>query len=110
MRTAVILVASLGAVVALSGCGKHHLQTCKQSNKDYVGAKELPPLKAPPGLEAPNTRNALKVPPLSTPERVRARGEPCLDVPPPYSSSKTVPAAPPAPAAPAAKPREVPTQ
>ena len=33
----------------------------------------MPPLKAPAELEAPDTRNALKVPPLDTPERVRGQ-------------------------------------
>jgi uncharacterized lipoprotein len=98
----VVLVASICAVSALSGCGKR-LQTCKQDNKDYVGAQETPPLKAPPGLEAPNTRNSLKIPPLNSPERVRGRDEPCLDAPPPFSTPKATPAAPaaaPAPSAP----------
>jgi uncharacterized lipoprotein len=97
------------ATSAISGCGKR-VVTCKQDNRDYVGAQEVPPLKAPPGLEAPNTRNALKVPPLNTPERVRGRDEPCLDAPPPYSTAKPVPAAPPPPQAPPGPPREVPTQ
>ena len=101
MRSTSLIAASLLAVSVLSGCGKHAV-TCKQSNKDYVGAQEVPPLKAPPGLEAPNTRNALKVPPLNTPERVRGRDEPCLDVPPPYSTPK---GAAPAPAAEAPKPQ-----
>jgi uncharacterized lipoprotein len=102
----VILLAGL-AVLSLSACGKR-LVTCKQDNKDYVGAKEMPPLKAPEGLEAPDTRNALKVPPLNTPERVRGRNEPCLDAPPPFATAKSTAPAPPPPAAPA-KPREVPT-
>jgi uncharacterized lipoprotein len=97
MRNAAVFCATLIAMSALSGCGKR-LVTCRQDNKDYVGAPEMPPLKAPPGLEAPNTRNALKVPPLSTPERVRGRDEPCLDAPPPYSTPKASPA----PAAPTA--------
>ena len=46
----------------------------------------MPPLQAPPGLDAPDTRNALKVPPLNTPERVRGKDEPCLDAPPPFAS------------------------
>ena len=62
------------------GC-KSRGTTCKQDNKDYVGAQELPPLKAPPGLDPPDTRNALKVPPLDTPERPRGKNEACLDVP-----------------------------
>jgi len=102
MRSAVIVVASLLAVAGLSGCGKR-LQTCKQDNKDYAGAKEMPPLKAPAGLEAPDTRNSLRVPALNTPERPRGRDEPCLDAPPPFTSAKTVPAGaaetPPAPKA-----------
>jgi uncharacterized lipoprotein len=105
---AVILISGLAAG-SLSGCGKH-LASCKQDDKDYVGAKEMPPLKAPDGLETPDTRNALKVPPLNTPERTRARDEPCLDAPPPFSTEKAAPAGPAAPAAPPAKPREVPTE
>jgi uncharacterized lipoprotein len=99
MRIALILVASLAAL-SLSGCGKR-LVTCKQDNKDYVGAREMPPVKAPSGLEPPDTRNALKIPALNTPERVRGRDEPCLDAPPPFTNPKG-PAAVPAPAAPAA--------
>jgi uncharacterized lipoprotein len=98
MRNAVVFFTALVAVSALSGCGKR-LVACKQDNKDYVGAPEMPPLKAPPGLQAPNTRNALKVPPLNTPERVRGRDEPCLDAPPPYTTPKAT-SAPASPAAP----------
>lgn len=87
MRIAGTLVIAVLATVAFTGC-KSRLESCHQSNKDYAGAKDLPPLTAPPGLEAPNTRNALKVPPLATPERVRAKNEPCLDIPPPFSTPK----------------------
>ena len=87
MRIPVILIASLLVLVLLPGC-KSRGPTCKQDNKDYVGAQELPPLKAPPGLEPPDTRNALKVPPLDTPERPRGKNEACLDVPPPFANPK----------------------
>lgn len=90
---AVILIASLCAVASLSGCSKR-LLTCKQDNKDYAGAKEMPPLNAPTGLESPDTRNSLKVPVLNTPERARGRDEPCLDAPPPFDSAKRVPSGP----------------
>jgi uncharacterized lipoprotein len=104
----VMLVAGICAV-GVTGCGKR-LTSCKQDNREYASARELPPLKAPPGLESPNTRNALKVPPLNTPERIRGRDEPCLDVPPPFATEKgpDAPVQPP-PAAPR-QPREVPTQ
>jgi len=88
MRIAGILLLCVFAATA-SGCFKSRMTSCSQSNKDYAGAKELPPLQAPPGLVQPNTRNALKVPPLNTPERVRGKDEPCLDIPPPFTSSKT---------------------
>jgi uncharacterized lipoprotein len=87
MRIPAILIASVVALALLPGC-KTRGATCKQDNKDYVGAKELPPLKAPSELQPPDTRNALKVPPLNTPERVRGKNEPCLDVPPPFTAPK----------------------
>jgi uncharacterized lipoprotein len=94
MRISVVLLASVLSLALLSGC-KSKGPTCKQDNKDYVGAKELPPLKSPPELDPPDTRNALKVPPLDTPERVRGKNEPCLDAPPPFSTTKTTDTTPP---------------
>ena len=87
MRIAVTLIACVMATTMLAGC-KSRGASCKQTNKEYAGAKELPPLQAPPGLEAPDTRNALKVPPLNTPERARGRDEACLDAPPPFTNPK----------------------
>ena len=88
MRIAGIVLLSLVAATGLSGCFKSKMTSCNQTNKDYAGAREMPPLQAPPGLDAPNTRNALKVPPLNTPERIRGKDEPCLDIPPPFSTPK----------------------
>ena len=72
MRIAGIVITALLSTTLATGCVKK-LSECKQSDKDYAGAKEMPPLKAPPGLQDPDTRNALRVPPLDTPERVRAQ-------------------------------------
>jgi uncharacterized lipoprotein len=88
MRIAGLVFVALLSTALATGCGKK-LTECKQSNKDYAGAKEMPPLKAPPGLQDPDTRNALRVPPLDTPERIRGKNEPCLDAPPPFASPKT---------------------
>ena len=87
MRIPVILITSVLAFALLPGC-KTRVASCKQDNKDYVGARDLPPLKAPPALQPPDTRNALKVPPLDTPERLRSKSEPCLDIPPPFANPK----------------------
>jgi len=92
MRIPTMLIACAVALVLLPGC-KSHGTTCKQDNKDYVGAQELPPLKAPPGLDPPDTRNALKIPPLDAPERPRGKNEACLDVPPPFATPKAADAA-----------------
>jgi uncharacterized lipoprotein len=91
MRIAGIFLLTVVATASLSGCFKSRLTSCNQSDKNYAGAQELPPLQAPPGLEAPNTRNALKVPPLNTPERARGKDEPCLDIPPPFSTKPAAP-------------------
>jgi uncharacterized lipoprotein len=96
MRIVGILLASTLAIAVLPGC-KSKLTSCSQTNKDYAGAREVPPLQAPPGLDAPNTRNALKVPPLNAPERVRGKEEPCLDIPPPFSTKAATPKAAPTP-------------
>ncbi|MEO8063154.1 MAG: hypothetical protein ABI821_10445 [Pseudomonadota bacterium] len=88
MRIAGTIFACLLSATLISGC-KSRMVSCRQDNKDYAGAKELPPLTAPAGLEVPNTRNSLKVPPLNTPERVRARDEGCLDTPPPFATPKS---------------------
>ena len=87
MRISTLLIACFLGTALLAGC-KSHGTTCKQDNKDYVGAEELPPLKSPPGLDPPDTRNALKVPPLDTPERPRGKDEACLDIPPPFTNPK----------------------
>src|SRR5262245_1980231 len=94
MRIPMVTLAALLCVAALSGC-KSRMTTCSQDDHEYAGAQEMPPLQAPPGLDAPDTRNALKVPPLNTPERKRGKNEPCLDIPPTFDPKKN-PAPPPA--------------
>jgi len=74
---------------ALSGCSLFHRHGKAAGCKEPVigqDAKNLPPLQVPPGLDAPDTRNAIKIPPLTEPERPRAPGEPCLSMPPSYKS------------------------
>jgi len=79
----------LGLAV-LTGCSllPWHGKKSVGCKEPQVGrdAKNLPPLQVPPGLDAPDTRNAIKIPPLTEPERPRAPTEPCLSVPPSYKS------------------------
>ena len=46
--------------------------------------KNMPPLRVPPGLDAPDTRNAIKVPPLTEPAVARAASDGCLSAPPSF--------------------------
>ena len=73
----------LFGLLALSGCGlfKPTYESCDETPA-YAGARELPPLRVPEGVDAPETRNALKIPDVATPER--PRDVRCIDAPPPY--------------------------
>ena len=74
------------AALALSGCSSRHrdrASSCRET-KVVTDATNLPPLKVPPGLDTPDTRNAVKVPELAEPERVRSKHEPCISRPPRY--------------------------
>lgn len=107
------------AVLALSGCSlfRHKANTGCTEKPFNTNTASRPPLQAPPGLSAPDTRNGVKIPTLTTPERVRAKSEPCLEDPPNYGSEPVGPPPPrqipqptpaPAPAAPAAPASSVP--
>ncbi|MGD9597808.1 MAG: hypothetical protein AB7G76_07250 [Steroidobacteraceae bacterium] len=75
---------TLGACRSMGGgCG---------APPEYTNSDSIPPLEVPPGMDLPNTRGALRIPELDTPERPRGPDEPCLDQPPKY-----VPPAKPAP-------------
>ena len=87
LRVSSLITAAL--LLALSGCSwMHHGRHSARCLEPAVGgeAKNMPPLKVPSGLDAPDTRNAIKVPPLEEPERPRAAGEPCLSMPPSFKT------------------------
>ena len=87
-RTLALATATL-LLLALGGCSwMHHGRHTAKCREPAVGgeAKNMPPLKMPAGLDAPDTRNAIKVPPLDEPERPRAPDDPCLSMPPSFKS------------------------
>jgi uncharacterized lipoprotein len=78
---------TLGVVLlALSGCSWFHHGNRAKCREPVIGAgaRNLPPLKVPAGLDAPDTRNAIKIPPLTEPEAPRSLKDPCLSSPPSY--------------------------
>lgn len=83
------------ALALLGGCSSFNLfeGRCVRP-EDYAQVVDNPPLQIPAGLQGPDPRNALRVPPLAEPERRRAPDEPCLDAPPRFAAPKeTRPAA-----------------
>lgn len=99
-------VAVVGVLVVLAGC-RSTGQACAKP-REYTTSNSVPALKVPEGLEAPDTRTALRIPELATPERTRGPDEPCIDEPPPFSTPRATPKVAPA-VAPAAKPPAAPT-
>lgn len=76
------------AVVWLAGCGlvSPAYDRCDKP-ASYVNSPEAPPLVTPEGVDAPDTRSALRIPELQTPEKP-SDGR-CVDAPPDYSPNRT---------------------
>jgi len=75
-----LLLALLG--LPLTGCKL--LRTNCHKPEPYQQSTSLPPLKVPPGLDAPDTKGSLRIPELHEAAHVRGPKEPCLDEPPKY--------------------------
>jgi uncharacterized lipoprotein len=79
LLAALLLVDSCSVMRRFTGSGK-----CREPV--VPAAAEAAPLRVPAGLDAPDTRNAVKVPPLGEPEQPRGKKDPCLSQPPSYGS------------------------
>ncbi|MBX5459986.1 MAG: hypothetical protein IRZ28_02740 [Steroidobacteraceae bacterium] len=91
----VALMLLAAAVLVTAGCNPFRRSSdaalCPQ-DEALANARSVPPLKIPPGLESPDTSNALRIPELNTPApppRTVAQG--CLDEPPPFAVKKPTP-------------------
>ena len=84
-RSVVVLLLLGGAGCSLLHHGRNKLPGCKEPQVGF-DSQNRAPLKVPAGLDAPDTRNAIKIPPLTEPERPRTPQEPCLTLPPRYKS------------------------
>ena len=87
---AVVLLAAVVCVTA--GCNpfrRSHADAVCKGPEGYSDAASAPSLKIPAGLESPDTRSALRIPDLSTPEPpARRESQGCLDAPPKYAIVK----------------------
>jgi hypothetical protein len=76
----------LAAVVLLPGCAViNPFQTTCAKPEDFAGVVDNAPLRVPAGKDMPDTRSALKIPTLETPEAPRPADSPCLDTPPKFT-------------------------
>ena len=81
----VVLAAALLSVSACSWLHRGHKSGCREPGAGG-DTRNLPSLQVPPGLDTPDTRNAIKIPPLTEPERPRSAADPCLSQPPNFKS------------------------
>ena len=85
---------ALLAALTLTGCSwfRHGnaAKGCREPQFN-TNVNSLPPLQVPPGLDPPDTHNGVKIPQLTTAERVRGRDEPCLPLPPEYGNPVATP-------------------
>ena len=93
MTRSLRLACVLLGLLSVTGCGRLFKASCVRPG-DFAGAVDNAPLKIPAGLDGPDTRSAVPIPPLAEPERPRKSDDPCLDAPPKYAIPKeTRPAA-----------------
>jgi uncharacterized lipoprotein len=78
---------ALTAAVA-GGCGLlPDAYTSCSKPQTYEAAAETAPLKVPAGSDLPDTRNALKIPAVTAPERPKDAAS-CVDHPPSYGAAR----------------------
>jgi uncharacterized lipoprotein len=83
----------LALAVTLPGCKVFRSGSASCHKKQpYMSASTVPQLRIPPGLDVPDTTNALRIPDLKEPAPPPRKGkDPCLDQPPAYKVAKPVP-------------------
>lgn len=96
VRVAALLLLCCSVPWLLSGCAVwnkvfHRSHDNRCTEKPFAGnSSNLPGLRVPEGMTAPEQRNQIKIPTLNEPERPRAKTEPCLSQPPSYSSGSAI--------------------
>ncbi len=91
-KSRLILLASLVSSMAMATGCSGLVASCKKA-PSYANEKDLPPLRIPVGMDAPDTREALAIPALDEPEIPRGPNDGCLEEPPKASFVATPPAA-----------------
>ncbi len=79
---------AIAACGICAGCGMlpDAYSSCDKP-RPYQSAAEAPPLTVPAGADAPDTRNALRIPAVPAAKRPPEAGR-CLDHPPAYGGAR----------------------
>jgi uncharacterized lipoprotein len=93
------IVLPLLAPLMLCASGCHIMRAISKREchepQPYMKATSVPPLQIPPGLDAPDTTNALRLPVLNEPAPPpRGKSDPCLDEPPSFKVQRQPPRTP----------------
>ena len=82
------LLIMVSALLPLAGCGllPDAYTGCDEA-QPYQAAEQMASLDVPAGADLPDTRNALKIPTIRTPQ-VPAEPGKCLEHPPSYGSAR----------------------
>lgn len=82
------MVIVVSALLPLAGCGllPDAYSGCDKA-QPYQAAQQMAPLGVPAGADLPDTRNALKIPEIKTPQVPVEPGK-CLEHPPSYGTAR----------------------
>ncbi len=83
MKRLLMLVTIVCAALS-AGCGLTRPDNDCEKPQAYESSQSIARLKVPTGFDAPDTRDALVVPEVTTPEAPRSQSGGCLDEPPRY--------------------------
>jgi uncharacterized lipoprotein len=93
MKVALKVGLVLAVSLAMTAC--HPIRALKarayscHNKQPYMSATSVAPLVIPPGLDNPDTTNALHIPEVKEPPpKPRGGHDPCLDEPPPFKVAK----------------------
>ena len=84
IKTAIVLLLASSLMSSCSWISRHG-DKCREPVVP-ADVQNNAPLKAAAELDAPDTRNAIKVPELTEPEKPRDASVKCLSLPPSYGS------------------------
>lgn len=82
------VILAIAAASLLGGCHMFRSRTpaCNKP-QEYQSAKQVPLLKVPAGMDAPNTQGALTIPTVELAAPPRGPHDACLDTPPKYKAA-----------------------